>query len=83
MGTLQDGDLRRALTQFGKKALEMSVTELMNYNKTFPHTCDPNMMAADAVLEMEKFKCTYLPVVGANKTLQGVVTVKDLLAAGL
>jgi CBS domain-containing protein len=41
------------------------------------------MMAADAVLEMEKHSCTYLPVVSEDKTLEGVVTVKDLLAAGL
>jgi len=83
VGTLQDGDLRRALAAHGKKALELSVSELMNYSKSFPHTCGPDMMAADAVLEMEKHSCTYLPVVSEDKTLEGVVTVKDLLAAGL
>lgn len=82
-GTLQDADLRRALTKHGKRVLEMSVEELMNFNKTFPHTVTKDMMGADAVLEMEKFKVTYLPVVDADKKLEGVVTVNDLAAAGL
>jgi len=82
-GTLQDGDLRRALTLHGKAVLEMSVQELMNFNKTFPRTCGADMMAADAVLEMEKHKVTYLPVVDDTKMLLGVITVKDLAAAGL
>lgn len=41
------------------------------------------MMATDAMAEMEAKKLTYMPVIGENNKLEGVVTLKDLVVAGL
>jgi len=83
LGTLQDGDLRRALTKHGKAVLDMSVKDLMNFAKQFPNTCSKDMMAADAVIMMDKNHITYIPVISEQNILEGMVTFSDLAAAGL
>ena len=45
LGTLSDGDLRRALAASGEAALGLTVSELMNFNKPFPRTVCPDDMA--------------------------------------
>eukprot|EP00976_Prorocentrum_cordatum_P049489 998934-Prorocentrum_minimum.AAC.1 len=41
------------------------------------------MMATDAMVDMEAKKLTYMPVVGENNKLEGVLTLHDMVAAGL
>lgn len=83
LGTLADADLRRALAAKGKDILASPVKELMNFAKHFPFTSTSSMMATDAMAQMEAKKLTYMPVIGENNKLEGVVTLKDLVAAGL
>lgn len=83
LGTLADGDLRRALAAKGKSILGLAVREIMNFAKDFPHTCPPTMMATDAMSDMEAKKCTYMPVITEGNKLEGVITLHDLVAAGL
>mmetsp|Transcript_4137 Transcript_4137/g.8487 ORF Transcript_4137/g.8487 Transcript_4137/m.8487 type:complete len:348 (-) Transcript_4137:650-1693(-) len=83
LGTLADGDLRRALAAKGKSILDLPVKELMNFAKQFPHTVPSSMMAIDAMGDMDTKKVNYLPVVGENNKLEGVLTLHDLVAAGL
>lgn len=45
LGTLSDGDLRRALAKTGEAALQLTVKELMNFKKPFPRTVAADMMA--------------------------------------
>ena len=45
LGTLSDGDLRRALAAQGEAALALTVDKLMNYNKPFPRTVTADLMA--------------------------------------
>lgn len=45
LGTLSDGDLRRALAKTGEAALSLTVMELMNFKKPFPRTVTSDMMA--------------------------------------
>mmetsp|Transcript_22229 Transcript_22229/g.26696 ORF Transcript_22229/g.26696 Transcript_22229/m.26696 type:complete len:342 (+) Transcript_22229:148-1173(+) len=90
LGTLSDGDLRRALTKYGEEALVMCVMELMNFEKSYPMTATSDMMAADALILMEGGNdkgrmITYMPVLaaGGGKKLEGILTLHDLTAAGL
>jgi len=86
LGTFSDADLRRALTDHGEKVTQMSVKELMNYNKTFPRTTTIEAMAFDAHMTMEEPKpVDYLPVISSDgkKTLEGIVTVHTLKDAGM
>lgn len=118
LGTLSDGDLRRALAAKGEAALSLTVDELMNFNKPFPRTvggddmvraqagsaqratapkragpaqasataCTLRTQAYEALKVMEqKPPVTYIPVLrgGGDRTLEGLITIHDMIAAGL
>mmetsp|Transcript_12034 Transcript_12034/g.39584 ORF Transcript_12034/g.39584 Transcript_12034/m.39584 type:complete len:356 (-) Transcript_12034:898-1965(-) len=86
LGTFEDADLRRALTEKGKEVTNYSVMELMNFNKGFPRTCTEDQMAFDASLLLDNpTPVSFLPVLSADgkKTLQGMVTIQSLKEAGL
>lgn len=90
LGTLSDGDLRRALARTGEAALELTVLELMNFKKPFPRTVTAETMAFDALRRMEVGPpVTYIPVLrgdpaaGGDTHLEGLVTIHDMIAAGL
>ena len=83
LGIFTDGDLRRALQSHGSKALEASIGELMI--KT-PKTILPDVMAYDALLQMEsnqKSPVMVLPVVDENKKVIGIIKMHDIVQAGV
>jgi arabinose-5-phosphate isomerase len=78
IGIVTDGDLRRALINFGDLSKKV-VEQVMTRN---PKSVSPNALAADALILMEKHLITVLPVVETNGQLVGVVHLHDLLGKG-
>lgn len=78
IGIYTDGDLRRTLTTHGN-ALNASLVEVMTER---PKTIAPDMLAAEALQQMQKQQITVLPVLDKARLI-GVVHIHDLLAAGL
>jgi arabinose-5-phosphate isomerase len=78
-GVITDGDLRRSL----EKNIDIrgtTVAEVMNRN---PHTIYADLMAAEAVQYMEKFKINGLLVVDRQERLVGAFNMHDLFRAGV
>ncbi|KAJ7561137.1 hypothetical protein O6H91_03G015500 [Diphasiastrum complanatum] len=81
VGTFTDGDLRRSLNEFGDKLFNMSVGELCTRS---PRTVLFNSMAVDAMTKMEKTPpVKFLPIVNHANVVVGLVTLHDLVSAGL
>jgi arabinose-5-phosphate isomerase len=82
LGTFTDGDLRRTLQAKGSDALHALVSEVMS---STPCVIQSNVKAVDGMQMMEKGakKVTFLPVVDPEGTLEGLVTLHNLVAAGL
>jgi arabinose-5-phosphate isomerase len=83
LGIFTDGDLRRALQNHGSNALETKVGDLMI--KT-PKTIQANIMAYDALLQMEanqKSPIMVLPVVDDKKKVIGIIKMHDIVQAGV
>lgn len=77
-GIFTDGDLRRALQNFGPDALQKTLAELAT--KT-PRTISPEKLAYEALKEMErdpKKPITVMPVVEADQVV-GVIKLHDIL----
>ena len=72
-GIITDGDLRRHITEPG--VLERRAVDVMTAD---PATIAPTELAVDALNAMERRKITSLPVIGADRTLEGVVHLHDL-----
>ncbi len=82
-GIFTDGDLRRALQQFGIAALEKPLEELMT--KT-PRCITSDVLAWDAMKSMEADQSqaiTAMPVVDEKRRLLGVIKMHDILQSGL
>ncbi|HZQ22763.1 MAG TPA: SIS domain-containing protein [Terriglobales bacterium] len=75
VGVISDGDLRRLLEKRGKDVLDLTAGECMTRD---PKTISSQEFAASALALMEEKKITSLVVIGADKTLQGVVHLHDL-----
>eukprot|EP00899_Mesostigma_viride_P007570 jgi/Mesvir1/16814/Mv15176-RA.1 len=81
LGTFTDGDLRRALKNSGGSVLERQMKDLMI---THPRVVDVNAMAVDAMTIMETGKpVQFLPVLKDGSKLVGIVTIHQLVHAGL
>ncbi len=81
LGTFTDGDLRRSLQRLGEKALTTPVAELMIGT---PRTIKEEGMAVDAMKSMtEPTKVSFLPVVDDAGAVTGLVTLHDLVSAGI
>lgn len=78
LGIYTDGDLRRTLEKHGQN-LNLAIAEVMTKN---PRTVSPDMLAAEALQEMEKRHITALPVVDDGKLI-GIIHIHDLLRAGV
>ena len=78
VGIYTDGDLRRTLATY-QDALRLPLAAVMSKQ---PKTIAPEMLAAEALQQMQKQAITVLPVL-ANGALVGAVHIHDLLAAGL
>ena len=77
-GIITDGDLRRALAQFGQ-ILERRVKEVMTAN---PQAVGPETLAAQALELMEQKAIMVLPVVDEHGKVLGIVHLHDLLGRG-
>lgn len=78
-GLITDGDLRRAL---GRKAniYSMAATDIMTER---PHTIQDTAMAVDALQAMKEKRVSCLPVLTADGTVVGLITMTALMNAGL
>ncbi|WP_061235122.1 nucleotidyltransferase family protein [Leptospira weilii] len=74
LGTLTDGDIRRALLQ--SKELSISVNEVMSSKPKVAHA---NWTKERMLLEMEKYELLHLPIVNEQGILVGLETVHGLL----
>lgn len=74
LGTLTDGDVRRALMQ--NKGLAISVNEVMSSKPKVAHA---NWTKERMLLEMEKYELLHLPIVDEQGILVGLETVHGLL----
>jgi arabinose-5-phosphate isomerase len=82
-GVFTDGDLGRALNNFGSDALEKSIGDLMTLT---PRCISPDSLARDAIIQMEadsKHPITVLAVVDESRVLLGVIKMHDILQAGI
>ena len=77
-GIVTDGDLRRALGQFGQ-VLERPVQEVMTAN---PLAVGPGTLASQALELMEQKAIMVLPVVDDDRKVVGIVHLHDLLGRG-
>jgi arabinose-5-phosphate isomerase len=75
VGVISDGDLRRLLERRGKDLLDAAAAECMTRS---PHVIAADEFAASALNIMEQKKITCLPVVDAEKRLQGILHLHDL-----
>lgn len=78
LGIYTDGDLRRTLEKHGQN-LSLAIGEVMTPN---PRTVCSDLLAAEALQEMEKRHITALPVVDHGE-LVGIIHIHDLLRAGV
>lgn len=77
-GIFTDGDLRRTF----EKDVDIRTVSIASVMTRKPATIKRNALAIDAVTTMQQLKITSLPVV-SEKTVEGVVTMHALLAAGV
>lgn len=78
IGVFTDGDLRRSLEK--QVALDTLIGDLMTHD---PKTVKDSMRASDALSLMNEKTINQLLVLNEDQTLAGVVTLHDLLQAGV
>jgi arabinose-5-phosphate isomerase len=78
VGIFTDGDLRRALKRYGDLQ-QKTIDEVMTVD---PAGISGEQAVADALELMEQRLITVLPVVDANRRLQGILHLHDLLGKG-
>ena len=74
-GIVSDGDLRRALINYGN-INEMTVEEIMSPS---PKTIDEGKTAAEALGIMELYGITHLAIVDKHLRIKGIIHLHDLL----
>ena len=82
VGVLSDGDSRRFFVEVGPDAWDRPVTEAMTKN---PRLIEGDPLAAEAMASFESGPVRFgdMPVVGDNQNPIGVLTLKDLVRAGI
>jgi arabinose-5-phosphate isomerase len=76
-GIFTDGDLRRML----EKSLSLEGVHLQDVMTHHPRNISKDILAAQAVEIMERFRINHLLVVDAHGKLEGVLSMHDLLAS--
>ena len=79
LGIFTDGDLRRVIEQ-GHNLTDSHIVDLMVRECK---TIQQNILAFEALTEMETHKITVMPVVDAKQTVLGVLHMHDILQAGV
>lgn len=80
LGTVTDGDLRRAQSNFAAEAFNKTAKEIMSKE---PKTIQESSMAIEAVKIMETHRISDVIVVDQDQKPIGIIDLKDLLNAGL
>jgi arabinose-5-phosphate isomerase len=78
-GVFTDGDLRRALD----RRLDVHVTPMRSVMTSDGKAIGPRELAAEAVVLMESYRITALPVIDGERRVVGALNVHDLLRAGV
>ena len=78
-GIITDGDLRRAISN-KIDIYKLNVEEVMTAK---PKTIFSGSLAVDALKYMNNHRLSVLPVVDKNMNLKGMITVQDILRAGI
>jgi arabinose-5-phosphate isomerase len=77
LGIFTDGDLRRLL----EKTLDLESIQLKDVITKNPKTISKNILVAQAVEMMERFRINHLIVVDENGHVEGALNLHDLLAS--
>lgn len=80
VGTITDGDIRRAYLKSGSSVFSKTAFSLMNIN---PKIISENDLAASALKIMEDCRISDLIVLDKSRKLVGIVDLKDLLKVGI
>ena len=78
VGVFTDGDLRRSLAR--QLGLDTPISQVMSTN---PKSVNPDMRASDALTLMNEQKINQLLIINDDKTLAGILTLHELLHAGV
>ena len=78
VGVFTDGDLRRSLAR--QLGLDTPISEVMSTN---PKSVNPDVRASDALTLMNEQKINQLLIINDDKTLAGILTLHELLHAGV
>lgn len=79
IGSVTDGDLRRAQLKYGPETFEKKVYEIMNKN---PKSVDQETFATRAAEVMKEYRISSLIVVDEGTCPVGILDLKDMLAEG-
>lgn len=80
LGTVTDGDIRRAYLKFQTEINNKCAKEIMSKN---PKTINENDLAASALKIMEDYRISDLIVLDKSQKPIGIVDLKDLLKGGI
>ncbi|MBI3591445.1 MAG: KpsF/GutQ family sugar-phosphate isomerase [Candidatus Melainabacteria bacterium] len=80
LGTITDGDIRRAYLKFQSSVSDKKAKDIMSPN---PKTIDEDDLAVSALRIMEDYRISDLIVTNKSKSPIGIVDLKDLLKAGI
>lgn len=79
VGTITDGDLRRAQLKFQTDIFNKTAEELMNKQSK---TGSREMLASQAADLMKEYRISNLVIVDKNNNIEGILDLKDMLAEG-
>lgn len=82
-GVFTDGDLRRALDNDKNKDIDIHNTVIEKLMTPNCRTINADMLAAEALQLMDKYKINALPVTDQKNRLIGAINMHDLLRAGV
>lgn len=79
IGTITDGDLRRAQINYGADSFNKKASEIMSSN---PKIISPEALAISAAEIMKEYRISSLVVVDNQSKALGIIDLKDMLAEG-
>jgi arabinose-5-phosphate isomerase len=79
IGIFTDGDLRRVFAQ----TINVHTTVIADFMTTSCKTAHPDMLAAEALELMQRYKINALLITDSDHTLVGAINMHDMLRAGV